>query len=855
MRKLQRCIAFLLVCIMASSFMPAMAFNIAEDVKGTKYEESAYVLGALGIMVGDAGTGNFRPEDSITRAEFAKIAVVMTGLSDAASSSNSISKFPDVAVDHWANGYINIASSQKLVIGRTDGTFDPESKITYQEAMTILVRALGYEPAALSKGGYPAGYLAVGVETGISKNAVSAYEEPVKRGIVANMANNALTVKLMEQTGFGSNVKYEIVDKTILKDKLNVEKGEGQITANGFSTLDSDSGLSKEEVIINNETFKIGNSNADTLLGYYVDYYAKIEDDNTKTIILAIADSSKKQAVTVEGENIESINATEFKYWVDKEKDSRPESIKLADKLYMIYNGVGMDLDLSVIKNTLAGTVKFVETTGDQKYDVIFIDELTNIVVEDVIEGSYKIIDKYGNDSLTVDPSDDTYHFTMVDKNLNTVEFKDLKEWNVLSYTVSKDNKLIRIIVSNDFAEGKITEMSEDKFTINGKEYQVADNYKTPLKLLDEGIFYLDAFGKIAAVEKKSNTDSAYAYLISAGTTGSVDVISNFKVLTSDGKISTITAEEKIKFNGKSGTYSKDVVDEVKQDGKTVSQLIKIKTNTSGKISEIETYEDKTSGSLYIDEYDFINNFKGNDVVFKANSSKLGQFNITDETIVFDIPENSNDPDDYTVRDKKMFENDSKYNVLVFDVTEDMTAKAVIVTNSDGKTNEEEPLFVISKITTSRNEDGDEIKKVYGAYNGEMRTFVTDGEVLLKKESGTLKAGDIIRVRLNSSGEIEKFDLIFDIDAKNTEFSKTMGDKTELIYGKVARKFATSINVTVNGGDAHNYSLNGATVYSYENDKISVATTADIERFDENNPAKVLIRLYDNKVEEIVIVK
>ena len=237
MRKIKRIVSLMLMVLMAFSVMPANAFNVSEDVKGTAYEESAQVLGALEIMVGDAGSGNFRPNDSITRAEFARVAVSLMGLNDVAHASAGFSKYPDVSKDHWANGYINTASSQKLVIGRDDGNFDPESKITYQEAVTILVRALGREPAANAKGGYPSGFLAVAVESGLTKNANSSYESPVARGIVANLANNALTIEMMEQTGFGSNVSYEIVDKTILKDKLNVEKAKDKSLQTVFQLL------------------------------------------------------------------------------------------------------------------------------------------------------------------------------------------------------------------------------------------------------------------------------------------------------------------------------------------------------------------------------------------------------------------------------------------------------------------------------------------------------------------------------------------------------------------------------------------------------------------------------------------
>ena len=79
--------------------------------------------------------------------------------------------------------------------------------------------------------------------------------------------------------------------------------------------------------------------------------------------------------------------------------------------------------------------------------------------------------------------------------------------------------------------------------------------------------------------------------------------------------------------------------------------------------------------------------------------------------------------------------------------------------------------------------------------------------------------------------------------------------KTELVFGKITKKFANSINVSVNDGQANNYSLNGVTVYNYENERVSIVTAADLQRYDSENPSKVFIRLYDGVVKEIIIIK
>ena len=145
MSKISKIVSCLLAMILAFGMItPVMAYDVADDVTGTAFEEAAQTLGALNIMIGD-DKGNFRPDDTVTRAEFSKIAVHLLGLSDVAESSKEVSKYPDVSIDHWANGYINVATAQGLIIGDDTGTFRPEDGISYQEANTILIRLLGYE--------------------------------------------------------------------------------------------------------------------------------------------------------------------------------------------------------------------------------------------------------------------------------------------------------------------------------------------------------------------------------------------------------------------------------------------------------------------------------------------------------------------------------------------------------------------------------------------------------------------------------------------------------------------------------------------------------------------------------------
>ena len=165
--------SIVLTLIMTLSMVSHSFALVPTDAVGSKNEEAIETLGALGIMIGDAGTGLFRPNESIKRSEFAKVAVEAMGLGELAQSMQGKTRYPDVVENHWASGYINVASQHDVIIGDTSSNFRPDDPITYAEAMTILVRIIGHEPSALDKGGFPYGYVTVGTQNGIAKNAVA----------------------------------------------------------------------------------------------------------------------------------------------------------------------------------------------------------------------------------------------------------------------------------------------------------------------------------------------------------------------------------------------------------------------------------------------------------------------------------------------------------------------------------------------------------------------------------------------------------------------------------------------------------------------------------------------------------
>lgn len=89
----------------------------------------------FGIITGYAD-GSFRPDASVTRAEFAAIASRFETLTEGTKS------FSDVPGSHWAAKYINFAATRGWVNGYADGTFRPNNSITRAEVAAVTCRLL-----------------------------------------------------------------------------------------------------------------------------------------------------------------------------------------------------------------------------------------------------------------------------------------------------------------------------------------------------------------------------------------------------------------------------------------------------------------------------------------------------------------------------------------------------------------------------------------------------------------------------------------------------------------------------------------------------------------------------------------
>ena len=108
------------------------------------YAEAVTRLMYAGIVTGDI-EGTFRPEDNITRAEAAAVAVrlheyVAARLNIKVSKPYVTKTFSDVCGSDWFYKAVGAAVGYGLIEGDTEGTFRPNDNITRAEFTAVIVR-------------------------------------------------------------------------------------------------------------------------------------------------------------------------------------------------------------------------------------------------------------------------------------------------------------------------------------------------------------------------------------------------------------------------------------------------------------------------------------------------------------------------------------------------------------------------------------------------------------------------------------------------------------------------------------------------------------------------------------------
>ena len=230
----KRILTWLLAISMLGSLLtvPAGAAAVTKfsDVSDSYTATAVESLRLMGVLDG-YGDGTFRPDTVLNRAQFCKMAVYAMDGSGELGRYSTVTIFPDVKPSHWASAYINMASKKGIISGFADGKFKPGQTVTAGQAVTILMRGLGYKDEDMG-GVWPQSYMAEAQTNGLLKSTgiTSAYAG-LTRAQAAKLFLNLFEAKhgKSETLLFNYNVGKDEVYLTA------VDGGQGTMTAGGKS--------------------------------------------------------------------------------------------------------------------------------------------------------------------------------------------------------------------------------------------------------------------------------------------------------------------------------------------------------------------------------------------------------------------------------------------------------------------------------------------------------------------------------------------------------------------------------------------------------------------------------------------
>ena len=227
----RRIITFILAVCMAVSLLavPAGAANAKtvtfSDVGDRTTAMAVESLRLLGVLDGYSD-GTFRPGAVLTRAQFCKMAVYAMNGSDELGRYRTVTVFPDVKPSHWAAAYINMAAKGKNIIaGYADGLFHPDRTVTVGQAVTILLRMLGYKDEDVG-GVWPDSYMAEAATIGLTDGVGTDGNAGLTRGQAARLFLNLLRAPTKESGDFAATLG-ETVEGVLLSSET--EGGEGRL--------------------------------------------------------------------------------------------------------------------------------------------------------------------------------------------------------------------------------------------------------------------------------------------------------------------------------------------------------------------------------------------------------------------------------------------------------------------------------------------------------------------------------------------------------------------------------------------------------------------------------------------------
>ena len=515
MRTLKKVLALTVVLATLLSISAFAAFSDEESIDES-FVDAVNLLGALNVMTGDT-EGTFRPNDTISRAEAAKMIYVIRngGVDDQAAGWTGMSTFSDVTPGVWFEGYVNYCASLGIIAGVGGGKFNPSGAVTGVELAKMLLVVADYKPdiEGYTGAGWNLNVIRDAQTAGMFEGYTLAYSAAATRQQAAQLFSNAILetrlavyigdtrvndladistqatigsrfFKLVTVTGELTQVPHVTLE-TIETGKadLNVNDNTAEVTpvnSDGKAgtpcsfVFDVDAALLSQEVevIYRESGDKGGLDSKDTVYDVIATGTSDVYETTMDAITLALTDNTKAvdedtNPITIkfDGYNSGRARAIDGKlpvvtnlYNVTVIKDN---TAKDNDGKYKV-----KDADILALKS--AAPVRVIDTNGDGTVDIAYVTAPIYGTVSSYNADRYDFSTNALFDGKKISSGRDEDDFALF-----TIE-DDLKKEDVIRIDVDVLSGEVKYTVSLvDPVVGTLSRVYEDdnKMTVDGSTY------------------------------------------------------------------------------------------------------------------------------------------------------------------------------------------------------------------------------------------------------------------------------------------------------------------------------------------------------------------------------------------------
>ena len=423
-----------------------------------------------------------------------------------------------------------------------------DSSVSFDEAIGYLVGLLEYDNEVELRGGV----LQTANRLGLLKGVNVSSANDVKNKDMAKLLWNALQSKYNNTVSVSSKglVKYQSEDDVMEYTGL-INGGEDVIYATQNSNIYSGPKAPVSAVMINNEVYYVGKTDAAKYLGFKCIYFYE-DVDGRKTLLAARpAMNIQYQSISSQDYEIEKITDDLVSYY----ENNKEKQFRFANDAIIVYNGTKTTENLEDLveknkKDKFNGRILLVDNDNDNRYDIVMVDQARTIVFGGytMSADSTSVYDLLENNSIVSDK--DTRVILLY--GVNGGSWANAKPGTVMD--VYESEGITRYVPSSETVTGTVKEISKNGGTVtvvmdDGGEYEAYDKNNSDIITGETVTIKLNSFGQYVTYTKSET--SKIGVVLGAGTEkDGLEVIPRIRLLTEKNEKVVFDFANRVYFDG-----------------------------------------------------------------------------------------------------------------------------------------------------------------------------------------------------------------------------------------------------------------------------------------------------------------